>query len=361
MSKAKAGLHKLTVKGLDGKKEIERELHIIKCKGDEELSPPVNIELTTDKPSYKNGDIITITARLTDRKGSPLGNHAIEYGVFNCVSYYNRLWKGRTDKNGVVSKTIPALGMLSKWHYVYWAGVETEEYGYKKREGNIGYAETDFGVNFPTKWFTAKPAEGIKIDGKMESNWLMTDKVEISADTNFLEANIEDYEDLSAEVRVLWEEDNIYLLADIKDDIPMKNNKKKIDLWNGDCIELFISVDPDSIPERGYSGSDFQILIGANDKMWIAGQVTGGVRNNVPLKSKTVTKKTKTGYILETKINVVNFYDKSHKFFKKGDVLGFDVAIGDADATMEREGKLIWNGVETGYKDSAVWGRLKLE
>ena len=120
-------------------------------------------------------------------------------------------------------------------------------------------------------------------------------------------------------------------------------------------------MDPEKIPEAGYSSSDFQILIGANEWMWIPSQAKGGIRNDTPKLSKVVTKKNDTGYVLEAKINIANFWDKPFRVFKKDDILGFDVAIGDADKNGVREGKLIWNGTGEGYKNSAVWGRLKLE
>ena len=159
----------------------------------------------------------------------------------------------------------------------------------------------------------------------------------------------------------MWDKDNIYLLADVKDDTPMQNEKEKRDLWNGDCVELFISVNPAEIPKRGYSGFDFQILIGTNGKMSIPGQVKGGIRDDIPVLSRAVAKRNSAGYILEAKVNISNFRNKPFRVFKKGEILGFDVAIGDADAKGFRESKLIWNGTGEGYKDSAIWGRLKLE
>lgn len=357
----KPGLHILTVKGLDKGGEITRSLHIIKCKNEKEMSPPINVELTTDKPSYKNGDMMEIKARLTDREGVPLGGHCIKMGVFDSTDSYLRHWESYTDKNGFFSRTIPVIGNLTQWYYVCWAGTEIEDYGRKIKQGKISYIKAEKGEGFPVKWLVAKKAKKIKLDGKIEKAWLKADKVKIGIDTNYAEADIDSSEDLSAEVRVLWDEKHIYLLADVLDDIPMRNKNREINLWNGDCIELFVSIDPNKIPERGYSGSDFQILIGTNGKMWISGQAKGGLRNSRPVSSKAVAKKTDAGYTLEAKINIANFKEEPLKIFKKGDILGFDIAIGDGDGKGVREGKLIWNGTPKGYMDSAVWGRVKLE
>jgi hypothetical protein len=361
-SHIKPGLHKLTVKGLDNGEYITRELNIIKCKNEKEASLPINIELITDKAAYKNGEIIKINARLTDRDGAPLKDQYVKLGVFNSTDTHLRRWEGYTDKDGCFAGSIPVIGNLSEWYYIYWVGTEIEEYGYKKKEGKLDYVKAEFGEGFPKKWAIAKEVSQIKIDGKMEDEWMKAGKIAIDANTNYMEGEIDSSEDLSADAKVLWDESNIYILARVNDDIPMRNKNRHLDLWDGDCIELFISVDPAKIPERGYSNSDFQILIGTNGEMWIPGQTIGGVRNKVPVLSEAAAKSTDTGYILEARINIANFYDKpSLKQFKKGDELGFEIAIGDGDAKGVREGKLVWNGTPQGYKHSAVWGRLKLE
>ena len=361
VSHMKAGLHVLTIKALGGEGEITRKINIIKCKDKKDLLPPVHIELTTDKPSYKNGEIIEIKARLTDKEGAPLKNHYIKLGMLNSITSYFRRWEGRTDEKGSFSKTVPVIGRLKEWYYVFWAGTEIEDYGYKDSEGKISYVKTSAGEGFPIKWLIAGKAENIKIDGIMEDAWLKAEKIKITPDTNFAEGIMKDSDDLSAEVRVLWDKSNIYLLACVKDDVPMKNRYEKLDLWKGDGVELFISVDPTKIPAAGYSERDFQILIGTNGKMWIPGQARGGRRNDIPVSSRAIAKKSDEGYILEAKINIANFWDRSFKIFSKGGILGFDVAIGDADKSGMRDSKLVWNATGEGYKDSAIWGRLKLE
>lgn len=360
-SKLQAGLHTFTVMGTEDKSEITRSVNIIKCKDGHDLLPPVNIEVTVDKPRYKNGDIASITARVTNREGEPLKDYDVRLGIFNAINSHTRQWEGKTDERGYFTKRTPVAGKLDSWYYVYWAGADVEDYGYKRKDGVMGYVGADFAGGLPVKELVSVFTEDIKIDGIIDKAWLSTEIIELNIDTNFGEGTIESDSDLSAKVRVVWDKENLYLLADIKDDVPAVNRYSGNNVWNGDCVELFISVDPARIPETGYSAADFQILIGANTEMWIPGQVKGGVRNDVPKASRAIANKGKDGYILEARINIANFYDKPFIKFKKGDILGFDIAIGDADEAGTREGKIVWNGTEAGYKDSAVWGRLKLE
>ena len=357
-----SGLHTLSLKGIGGTNaEIIRTVRIIKCMSKEDTLPAVTIELTADKPSYQNGDVLKIKARLLDKAGNPLENYPVKMGVLNSASMYKRLWEGRTNDRGFFTGSIPVVGRQKEWYYVYWTGVDSEDYSYKTREGKIGYVKAEAGTGFPVKWLAAKEAEKVTPDGVIEDEWLKADKIDISADTNFVEGTIRDNDDLSAEVRALWDKGNIYLLIDVKDHVPANNRYEKWDLWKGDCVELFISVDPAKIQEKGYTSSDFQILIGSNGSMWVCNQAKCGVRNNTPVLSYVAVKKKEHGYTLEAKISVTNFWDKPLRTFKKGDILGFDIAINDLDDGGMRKGKLVWNGTEEGYKDSAVWGRLKLE
>ena len=312
------GLHVLTVKGINGSNAgITRTVNIIKCASKEETAPAVNIELSTDKPSYQNGDVLKIKARLLDRAGNPLENYPMKMGVFNSAGRYTRNWSGRTNERGFFTGIIPVIGRQREWYYVYWAGAESEEYSRKTKEGKIGYVKAAAGTGFPARWLAAKKAERLTIDGVAEDEWLKADKINISADTNFVEGSVKDDSDLTAEIRVLWDEGNLYILADVKDDVPAANGYEKWDLWKGDCIELFISVDPAEIKEQGYTASDFQILIGANGRMWITNQAKGGIRNNYPILSNAMVKKSEKGYVLEAKINIANFWDKPFRTFRK--------------------------------------------
>lgn len=357
------GLHTLSIKGTNGSNaEIMRTVKIIKCVSKEDVSPAVTIEMAADKPGYQNGDVLKIKARLLDKAGNPLENYPVKMGVFNSASMYKRSWEGRTGEKGFFTGSIPVIGRQKEWYYVYWAGADSEDYSYKTKEGKLGYVKAVSGTGFPVKWLTAKRAEKVTSVGAVEDEWLKADKIDINVDTNFVEGAITDNDDLSAEVRALWDESNLYFRVDVKDNVPANNAYKKLDLWKGDSAELFISIDPAKIQEKGYTSSDFQILTGANGNMWVCNQAKGGVRGSVPVLSYAMVKKNAKGYTLEAKINIANFWDKPFRTFRRGDVLGFDIAIDDLDADGgTRKGKLIWNGTEEGYKDSAVWGRLKLE
>jgi len=204
-------------------------------------------------------------------------------------------------------------------------------------------------------------ASGIKIDGLADDAW--NTAAVISIDSSMKGKPIlrtGDYngdKDLSGKVRLLWDRNNLYVLADIKDDMPMVNNKYNYNLCNGDALELFLSLDPDLLAKDGYSASDFQVAFGANERMWIFGQANGGVRNSPPRDSEIKTRKTDSGYILEARISLSNF---GLADFSNGRELGLDLAVDDADGTGNRECRLIWNGSEDNDRVSKHWGRAVL-
>jgi len=163
--------------------------------------------------------------------------------------------------------------------------------------------------------------------------------------------------DLSGRVKLLWDEDNIYILAEVKDDMPMVNSRSRHNIRNGDALELFLSSDPDNLPKEGYSSRDFQVVLGANETMWIYGQAGGGTRNAAPKDSEIAVRQTAAGYNVEARISTVNFgYDD----FIPGRELALDVALDDADGTGARECQLIWNGAEDNDRNSRYWGRAVL-
>lgn len=164
--------------------------------------------------------------------------------------------------------------------------------------------------------------------------------------------------DLSGRVKLLWDEGNIYVLAEVRDDMPMVNSRSRHNIRNGDALELFLGTDPDNLPKEGYSSRDFQAVLGANKMMWIYGQAGGGTRNTAPKDSDIAVMRTEAGYTIEARISTGNFgYDD----FTAGRELALDVALDDADGTGARECQLIWNGAEDNDRNSRYWGRAVLK
>ncbi|MEA3493285.1 MAG: sugar-binding protein [Candidatus Margulisiibacteriota bacterium] len=167
--------------------------------------------------------------------------------------------------------------------------------------------------------------------------------------------------DLSGSAYLMWDDENLYLAAVIADKIPLVNEQVKQNIWNGDAIEMVLSVNPKADPKRtSFRRGDYQVGLGTGDGKKNAPTIWNWQRRRVPKGSEIKVRKTSSplGYVLEAKIPWAFFSMKTAP--AKGMKLGFDIAFDDADYTGKRERQFIWNGDYMFYKDPSVWGLMEL-
>ncbi len=168
--------------------------------------------------------------------------------------------------------------------------------------------------------------------------------------------------DMEASVRVGYSPEALFIRAEVKDDVPMNNDKKEANIWNGDNLEICISTDKDADPAREFYGpKDFQIGVspgnpekGVAPSIWVWAAV-----QKSPAGAKIKAEKTATGYVLEA---MIPWNALSAGFVpEKGSALGFDLAIDDADAKPDRERQTIWCGDGNFYANPSQWGIIALD
>ncbi len=159
-----------------------------------------------------------------------------------------------------------------------------------------------------------------------------------------------------ATFHVAWDDQNLYLFADVSDPTPMKNNHKGGDIWSGDAIELFIGADLLDQP-GSLKYCDRQILLRAappfdHDAFFIANgpAVT-------PIRLIVNPNPNGKGYSLEAAIPFVNLGIDTPK---EGQTLLFDIALDDSSDGGGRLRQSVWNGSALNSKDRTQWGLLKL-
>jgi endoglucanase len=165
-------------------------------------------------------------------------------------------------------------------------------------------------------------------------------------------------DDLSATIWVMWDEENLYLGAVVRDDFPLVNNYEGTDLYKGDSIELYIGFEPEE-SGTSYSPYDFQLGFAPADKSekpasWIWSQTSKGGVRDAPVEGIEigVGKTDFPGYSLEVKIPLTNLGEIALKVPQR---VRFDLAVDDADSTS-RETQLVWNMTSTGWCFPNVWG-----
>ncbi len=165
---------------------------------------------------------------------------------------------------------------------------------------------------------------------------------------------------LSGVVRLAWDSERFYLQATLKSRYPLTNRQKADAIWNGDCVEVCISTDPNADPVRtSFSATDWQLGFAPADaakslpvRSWewsrLKSQIPGAEIRSLPSDG---------GYVLE-----VSFPWTSLQNFKAepGTVLGFDLAVDDAGAGGGRSYQWIWNGNTQFYNNPAQWGAVAL-
>lgn len=201
----------------------------------------------------------------------------------------------------------------------------------------------------------------VKIDGKLDE-WRKEAPI-IMADLSFLKEGTgwAGPSDLSGKAYLMWDEENLYLAAEITDKISPVNNKERAEIWNGDGVEIVLGLDPKADQKRTTFGrGDYQLGFGAGNSKGNQPSIWNWQRRRVPTGSEITVSKTAQveGYILEAKI--------PWEFFREftphsGAKVGFDIAFDDADQRGERERQFIWNGDFSFYQDPSVWGVLELK
>ena len=161
-----------------------------------------------------------------------------------------------------------------------------------------------------------------------------------------------DASDCSGQFYLMWDNTNIYIAAIVKDDA-LSMNKTDGNIWNADCVEVFLGT-----TELGTSASDhtqhYQFGFNANDQIWNWCNMDSAGQSR-PNFMVSVASRTPDGYICEVAIEHARLADLD---FTAGNTLGFHPCIDDTEAA-DREGQITWTGREA-HDQSLGFGYLIL-
>ncbi|MHC4566936.1 MAG: sugar-binding protein, partial [Planctomycetota bacterium] len=192
------------------------------------------------------------------------------------------------------------------------------------------------------------------IDGDL-SDWnlgamipAVLDAQEQLSDDSPDKANWDSPEDNSAEFYLLWDDENIYIAAVVKDD-RLSMNKTGNLIWNADAVEVFFST------LNAVSGHDehYQYGFNANEQTWNWDDMegAGGAVDYLTVAST----ETPEGYICEVSIPHAEItpFDWS-----AGSTIGFHPVIDDTD-NGDRELQMTWTGL-IAHDQSQGYGHMIL-
>ena len=245
---------------------------------------------------------------------------------------------------------------------------------------------------------TAHKANGIVIDGKLD-DWNLDSPAVVEDATQLIkDAHMwKGANDLSAKFYLSWDEENLYIAADITEDTPL-GSIASLAIDGADNIILFISTDPAADPQRAeYGTNDFMIYFAMNadetlkygepmdtavDRSMLAKDVMKSVRfksmgmtdrENVLPGYECAVEKTITGFKWEAKFAWADLSKENENGDKKcslekytpaaGDVLSCDFAITDIDYPCpgtEYIPEMAWTGTLKIKTNPSLWGSVTL-
>lgn len=161
------------------------------------------------------------------------------------------------------------------------------------------------------------------IDGTIDDAWknaqeIVTDQEKSTPDI------------ATAKVKLLYDADTLYVLAQVSDKKVMSDNKNA---WECDSVEIF--VDENKAQGVSYDGNTVQLRIGADGKM--SGGGSGWEDGKRASALTSAVKKVDGGYIVEAAYKF-----KSVKA-KAGSSMGLNVGVNDEEETGKRKGTSVWN------------------
>ncbi len=166
------------------------------------------------------------------------------------------------------------------------------------------------------------------IDGTADDAWFVAERNKID---NKFYSLISSPNDLSAGYKVMFDQNNLYLLVDVSDDM-LKNDST--DDYQDDAIEIYI--DADNSKSTAYGENDYQFIF-AWDKT--SPQMQEGKHNRTEgVQFAMVT--TDTGYRMEAKFPWSTLGTK----LSGGTSIGLEVQVDDDDDGGDRDSKIIWFG-----------------
>ena len=168
--------------------------------------------------------------------------------------------------------------------------------------------------------------------------------------------------DLSAKAKIRFKDKSLYVLVQVKDNVLTVNRRDQY-AYQGDCVEIFVDARPMNEQYKSdYSASTHQLLFSPGDNKHPKASWQWLGRDDRAMskwKVKVASQKTADGYVMEMKIPL----DQKHfpsLDLKKGGIIGFDIAIDDADGAKKRKTQMSWRGSKDNYYDASQLGKLKI-
>ena len=247
---------------------------------------------------------------------------------------------------------------------------------------------------------TAHKASGVTIDGKLDE-WNLNDPLVLdggpvitldaataawnNGDAEYNSQLVRDEhfwngtDDLSAKVYVAWDEEWLYIGADVTED-SIFGAIEMLPMDGMDNFQLYLSTNPAEDPARTeYATNDFKVFLIIDGEYWdtafdrnmvpkekrerFISKGTDGGENVLTEGYEVAATQTTTGFIYETRIAWANFSNRNIAQYTPavGDTINFDFLITDISYPCpgtEYIPQMAWTGTIAIDTNPSQWGRL---
>lgn len=223
----------------------------------------------------------------------------------------------------------------------------TTRYFVSQTPGNCESPRAEIVVRVVNTYKIFKVASPITIDGNIDETWLDANIISMNA-TKLLSGTVNNAADLSGFAKILWDNNYLYFLATVTDDMKVNDSQTNYD---DDGVELYVDINNDKADT--YGANDVQYTF-----KWDGGSTIGTLpdgRSTANITYKYVA--TATGYIIEARIP----WSTLQGNVSAGNLIGLDFMINDDDDNGTRDGKLSWNAAEDqAWQNPALFGTARL-
>lgn len=222
----------------------------------------------------------------------------------------------------------------------------------------------------------SKAASAVVIDGVAnESAWAQAEWLPM---TELMVGDMPAPEDFSGRYKLLWNNGQLFLMAEIVDDVLWDNHPDPIDkYWDDDCLEIFIDADASGGNHlTSYNAFAYHIALDGN--VLDIGPNKGDKQNYVILNDHAYsrwTRSDKAPFAITWEVSIKIFPDTFTEdnpgeplTLSADQVIGFMLAYCDNDGSEEREHFVGSHAVEAvngsknlGYIDASVFGKIVLK
>ncbi len=206
-------------------------------------------------------------------------------------------------------------------------------------KNKLAFNDTTLSADTSTKYyaeaalkpFVSIPKGTVTVDGELEDDWNRAANVPLTINLGA---------DVSAEVKMLWDEKYLYVYATVEDAVLNKQNEE---VHQQDSFEIFI--DELNTKNETYAAENKQYRINFENEHSYNGEKC--LEEN----EVTFAKVTDNGYIIEAAFLWTELTPQ------EGNLIGLEVQVNDADASGNRIGTLSWfDETGSGWSNPSVLG-----